>query len=76
LGADFFVGFSGLAAEAVGTPVFFSGAMNLPRAVRGRSGAAMMLIGWAPAWEWPLLVVRVFCIPRVDEETVEPGAPV
>ena len=26
---------------AVGTPVFFSGTMNLPRAVRGRSGAAM-----------------------------------
>ena len=48
--AAFLAGFvAGFVAEAVGTPVFFSGTMNLPRAVRGRSGAAVMSSGWGPA---------------------------
>src|ERR1035437_78805 len=42
-----FVG--GLEGRAVGTPVFFSGATNLPRAVFARSGAAAMSSGCGPA---------------------------
>ena len=37
-------------ARAVGTPVFFSGATNLPRAFLSGSAAAPRLAGWGPAW--------------------------
>ena len=42
-------------ARAVGTPVFFSGATNLPRAVFTRSAAATMSTGCGPAWLTPPL---------------------
>ena len=55
---DFFAGFglmllgdlsSGLVALALASPVFFSGAMNLPRGSFFLSGAAAMVRGWGPA---------------------------
>src|ERR1035437_5866439 len=45
--ARFLVGSTG---RADGMPVFFSGAMNLPRAGFTRSAAAAMLSGCGPAW--------------------------
>src|SRR5208283_1341947 len=51
---DFFaVFFATLGARAEGTPVFFSGAMNLPRAAFTWSGAAAISNGCGPAWLTP-----------------------
>ena len=50
----FFAVFAGAAfGLVVGTPVFFSGAMNLPRDSFLRSSAAMIVAGCAPAWLFP-----------------------
>jgi hypothetical protein len=49
-GTDFFAAFfTALGARADGTPVFFSGAMNLPRAAFTWSGAAAISSGCGPA---------------------------
>ena len=61
--ASFFAAFaarpsSGLAVLALARPVFFSGAMNLPRSSFFLSGAAAMVRGWGPAWLVPLRLVR------------------
>jgi hypothetical protein len=58
-GFEAFSASDSLDGRLLGTPVFFSGAINFDFGFFAASAAAAMLAGWGPAWLVPFRLVRV-----------------